>query len=163
MVPACNPPAAVLNTAPHEGGPLSADEERVKAYVLDNAGDPKSVQFVRWGPNLSGEEYRKIVTEAAAKWERYFDQLEAKRNPDMGDVTTLRFDSPAMKAVKDPNLGNFRATVRVRSRIANQTGGMEVRDETYRVENDGRVLPTGEGSDNWPALLARSLAPQQKP
>lgn len=35
---------------------LSPEEEAVKAFLLRTAGDPNSVEFVRWGPNLLGKD-----------------------------------------------------------------------------------------------------------
>jgi hypothetical protein len=58
----CVAAALAVGCGPHRGpqkaaGPaaLTAEESRVRAWVLDNAHDPESVRFDRWGPHLGPE------------------------------------------------------------------------------------------------------------
>src|SRR5260370_36398019 len=69
----------------HDGDALTRDEKIVRAYILDSSNDPTSVEFSRWGPNVSGDQLRALVKqledsrEAAerAKWEEEKNRYDA--------------------------------------------------------------------------------------
>jgi hypothetical protein len=99
---------------------LSPEEQAVKAYVLDQAGDPGAVEFMKWGPNdLSGE-----VT------------------ANVGSASV--FHSAAADPVHNA------AVVRVRWRGPNGQGGKQVNDLLVFVKQGKvtAAIPNTQG-DNW--------------
>jgi hypothetical protein len=44
--------------------PRTDEEELVKRFIINNSSDPKRVQFVRWGPHMSREEFVELAKEA---------------------------------------------------------------------------------------------------
>jgi len=162
----------------HDGDALTADEKVVKAFILDNADDPKSVEFARWGPNVSGEQLRALIKqlqdnrEAAerAKWEegkKLYDadpakwwEEKAKWEAAVAKVDGLSpeprpypdFVAPS-RAVVPPvfsDAGEIDMLVRVRFRGNNRIGAKVLADAVFSVKKHNKVtLWTVNSGDDW--------------
>jgi hypothetical protein len=110
---ATSPPKADAPPAQptHDGDALTGEEKIVRAFILDNADDPKSVEFARWGPNVSGEQLRALIKQAhdnleaaeRAKWEegkKLHDADVAKWREEKAkeDATTVKYEAAVAKA-----------------------------------------------------------------
>jgi hypothetical protein len=105
-----------------------SDESVVRRYVLDNADDPASVEFDRWGPN--DEEGR-----VAGAIEKRFQERG------------LTGFGLAMQQMGFPPGSH---TIRVRFRAKNRVGAKELVDMLYAVK-DGKVVGTqiNPFGDDW--------------
>lgn len=108
------------------GESLTAEEQAVRAFVLDHADDPKSVEFDRWGPNADAELLRRF---------------RENHSPDM---------SPEWLLTGVP-IPEDRRIVRCRFRSRNAHGHLRLQDDLYFLDKDGKVIhgAPGNGGDRW--------------
>jgi hypothetical protein len=102
--------------------PSTSVEAIVAKHIVDNANDPKSVEFAKWGPNLL-----------------------------MSDLTPVQQKQfwSALATWKDGE--QPKGFVRVAYREKNVQGALELRDLIVLVLADGRVnmWTATEGGDQW--------------
>jgi hypothetical protein len=134
-------------TPTHEGGPLTADEEKVKAFILDNAGNPGTFEPMRWGPNVTGAAYVAMLKEADAPVQKKRAAEEAKKDAEEKAAKAANRwywrdpprPSPAEHLLK-AGADEVAVIVRVRYRIKRwEIEGMVVLDQLYEVRKDGSV------------------------
>ena len=138
--PSVQPSAAT--TPPGQGEALTADEKTVKAFILDNADDPKSVEFAAWGPVVSGDELRKLTAEVEAR--RAADP--SRRDGDTGRDSVMEAAAAAVNSL-----------VGVKYRANNRMGAKELHDEVWLVGKDGSTYSIGTGWV-WVGGLKEELA-----
>jgi hypothetical protein len=111
-----------------------SDESVVRAYVLDNADDPASVEFDRWGPDDTEGRLAAAVAEH-------------------GTAAVVPFSfGPQAKAWFPP--GSL--VVRVRYREKNRFGAKMLVDELYSVKDRKVVFHMANfGGDQWLEKMPR--------
>ncbi len=123
-------------------------EAAVKAYVLDNVGDPDSVKWVKLGPHdLEGK--------IGLATNNYGDLgLPFVLPPDLEHLGTDYLAVATMLGkVKGPL-----PLIRARYRLANKTGGKELHDTVFTLA-EGKVIPLGKNrfGDDWRDHVARAI------
>ena len=181
--------STVFSTAAmHEGEAVTADEKAVAVFVIDNADNPKSVEFARWGPNVIGKEYADMVKDARAandalnkrqdaatktQWDAE-DKAKAVHGekPDIHpNISSVQMgfnpiDNPGNYCPPffsaPPTTENVKAFVRVKYRAANGGGGKQMVDGIYSITqgDQPKVTLVGFGSDDWFESLKQRLNPK---
>ncbi len=103
---------------------LLKEEETVKAFILDHVGDPKSVEFVKWGPH--------VLSKA----------LRLKRGETIGmgpQDQTLAILSKNVPFLWNVPTDDLLPVVRVRFRANNSTGGRELHDALFTLSGGAGV------------------------
>jgi hypothetical protein len=150
----CNPPTTSESPKPSSTSPAAAAQaseadthQAAKDYLLDNANDPKSVEFSRWGPDdLSG---KTIAAYAKAKKVPFVNGSLL-----VGDLGI-------------PNGGDIFAKadqiVRVRYRAKNAAGALQLSDLLVGLKA-GKVTGTLENSlgDEWLDKLTEKFTKNQE-
>jgi hypothetical protein len=133
--------APVLTQPRDKTAPLTAEEERVRRYVLDNADDAESVEFVLWGPSASRATLKKLWEDASARYDE-----------------RIREQGAAAKAKEVPSANPFRralsakasGVVRLRYRAKNRLGAKVLVDLLFILFEDGTIIPIENPSgDKW--------------
>jgi hypothetical protein len=148
--------APAADKAEARSTPHGKEEEAVKKYILDHANDPKSVEFVTWGPHdLKGE-----LAALAKEVSRVSDELNGVRlENEKAQAKTQNIHVPAApgfpKAKREDTSGPI---LRVRWREKNKAGALEVYDSLFTVR-DGKVIdatPQRNG-DEWLVKMRDTL------
>src|SRR5262245_20909664 len=136
-------PTLALAAAPP--APLGPEEKLVRAWILENADDPKSVAFASWGPHdLKAQVGMKAAHELVIL------------TPYAGQVNAIR---DALKGMGEGPL----AAVRVRYRMKNKAGALELYDHLFAVgRGKAAAFNPNEYGDGWRAAWAKILAPRKK-
>jgi hypothetical protein len=159
FLPACGPRPSPqpADDAPdaarqHDGGPKTKGEEAVRAYILDNAGDPESVEFSRWGPHdLAGalrESFRDARWVVVGPNRMLIGQPMVAGNP----ILPVGFFDKADEVY------------RVRARGKNGLGAKSLLDILVAV-HDGKpymATPNPYG-DDWLERTAKAMEDSKKP
>ena len=123
------------------------EEELVKRYILNNAEDPKAVEFVRWGPHMTRQEWQELWKEAG-----------------------LALDDPRWREGDRKELAAVDMIVRVVYRspdalLLAQEGkkGIKTNDELFIVSGKMVVPPMSlfspkAAGDDWKKTLRKNLA-----
>jgi hypothetical protein len=105
---------------------LQTLEARAKKFILDNEDDPKSVQFVSFGPNDAKGELHALTA-----------KLHVDERMELFNTDVLLFQRTNRVA-------------RVRYRSSNGHGGIELRDELVHLDDDGHGTAVGNPyGDAW--------------
>jgi len=136
------PVAYTAATPMHSGGWLSKEEETVKAFILDSASDPKSIEFSRWGPNIRGEDFLAVMDEVNGRQTDKLKAAAAREQAQSAAEDKERANNsfpPAIPNTSNPR-GEFMGVplrggelVRVRYRGATAVGGKRLADEGFIV------------------------------
>jgi hypothetical protein len=100
---------APVLTQPHDRtAPLTAEEAKVRRYVLDNADDAESVEFVLWGPSASRATLKKLWEDASARYDEGIRKqgaaAKAKEDKVIADLQSKYRAATKAKAEEDKNL-----------------------------------------------------------
>lgn len=113
---------------------MSPIEAQVAKFVRDNANDPGSVEFVRWGPNAKPGEWKAFMGGG------YDPAYEIAGLPQPKN-------RPKSYITHDGHV------VRLIYREKNDAGALQIKDAVFFIENDGRIRrvdnPHGDG---WLAM-----------
>jgi hypothetical protein len=93
-------------TQPHDKtAPLTAEEEKVRRYVLDNANDAESVEFALWGPSASAATLKKLWEDASARYDeeirRRGEAAKAKEDKVIAELRSKYRAATKAKAEED--------------------------------------------------------------
>lgn len=125
-------------------------EAAVRAYVLENADDPKSVEWVKWGPH----DPKGAVAKAAM-----LPLLEGAEPSHLNLNHRQVIDRLDRLAGKQRRAGrgvSDYALVRVRYRLRNRAGAIELHDDIFVVGAGGAaVVGLNPHGDEWVETFAR--------
>ncbi len=121
-------------------------ETSVKAYILDNADDPDSVKFVKWGPHATRTEKQDL---AWGPVKDNFSHLNTTLEKSLERATDLAADKALWPVL----------VIRVRYRLRNNFGGLELHDTLF-VAKGAAIIPIGDtqGGDTWAAVMDKKKA-----
>jgi hypothetical protein len=131
--------------SPAQEKKLLPQEAAVRAFILENVDDPKSVEFARWGPHDLGAKLG-----AQRKHAFLFNERRLIELLNYGlDRLKKKFDSLPDKPYP---------LVRVRFRLANRMGGRELVDAVFVVVGK-TVLPfaAARDGDEWMADMKERI------
>jgi hypothetical protein len=128
----------------HTGDAAGSDEQKVRAWIIDHADDPKSVEFVSWGPHdLKGE-------------------LRAMAEKQRTGAGPFVFFNPVRDMIEEAD-----KVLRVRYRAKNRLGATQLYDSlVFMGEHEGATLGRGKVAvmnndlgDDWLQTMRKLLAP----
>jgi hypothetical protein len=135
--------------------PHGKEEEAVKKYILDHANDPKSVEFVTWGPHDLKGELDALSKDISRTWGE-IDKVRREDEKARKDRGEFVITGPTLPQVKQEHVSGD--ILRVRWREKNKAGALEVYDSLFTVRN-GKVIdatPQRNG-DEWLVKMRDTL------
>jgi hypothetical protein len=144
--------------SPAQEKKLLPQEEAVKAFILDNANDPKSVELAKWGPH----DLKAEVGLRPKHWLFFYYRGGSLKGDERTKrlLKALNYALERLRTEAEAMPGQATPVVRVRFRLANEMGGRELHDALFLVTGK-MVLPLGDNNlgDNWQGTW-KKLAPK---